>query len=458
MILVLSKKEIDELDSSIFTLNHKICRDIVHDVYPLLKDKPKILITDEYIKENYYLNEEKAISIIKSMYYLTGYPIVYMTKTLDYISSKYNTNEFIVIINEDVLTYPVMLLDNIVENTDLTSPIKSNSETLSDGIYAIDKYTHTLKMCSDDPEIIQYVVTNLPLLKKMIHIFDLLKQDNSILKSQLNTKITTYDNVIEKIKILEEDREKLLSMLKQLSVNYKSLYNSYANKLALVEEYNKIYDALSIYGVYNEAMSIKKFIDTSSINISKAPIILYLKEYSVFPMFKEFILKLPILLKENSGILSKVIVLENSDSIREVEYDNFTPYTHGLILSQFLDYDFWVNYGNPHDILSLISHNEASQDIYIIWDRTYINSDYVVGPNVIHLNLLETVYYCNNYKLKPNSCIAVETTPIISSEKYKGLLKTERLLHSVLSKTKLYTEIVRLYEIKKERLNGEKHS
>ena len=449
MVIVLSKTELDSLDSSIFTLNHKICRDIVHDVYPLLKDKPNILITDEYIKENYYLNEEKAISIMKSIYYLTGYPIVYMTKSLDYISSKYNTNDFIVIINEDILTYPVLLLDTIVEETDLTSPIKSQGETLSDGLYDIDKYIKALKVCSTDPELIQYIIANIPSFRKMVKLFELLKQDNTLLKGQLNTKLATYDNMIEKIKLLESKKEELLFKLKETSNNYTTLYNSYINRLALVKEYNRIYQALSIYGVYNESMHIKKFIDTNTISISKAPIIIYLKEYSIFPLFKEFILKFPTLLKENSGLLSKVIVLENTDSIREVEYSKFTPYAHGITLAQFLDYDHWINYGNSFDVLSLIANNEASQDLYIVWDRTYLNNDFVVGKNVLHLNLIETVYYCSNYKLKPNSCVSTETTPIISTEDYKKLMKTERLLHSVLSKTKLYTELFRLYNVKR---------
>lgn len=452
MIIVISKKELDSLDSSIFTLNHKICKDIVQDVYPVLKDKPNILITDEYVKENYYLNEEKIVSIMKSIYYLTGIPIVYMTKTLDYISSKYNTDDFIMIINEDMLTYPVMLLDTIIEDTDLSSPIKSNGITLTDGLYKIEKFVNSAKLCTTDTELSQFLNSNLDKVIELNRIFELLKQDNSIMKTQLNTKNATYDNIIEKLKLIEKDNKNLIDKLVTLNIKYDNLYNIHINNKALIDEYNRIYHDLSIYGVYNESAYIKNYINTDKISISKSPVILYIKEYATYELFKEFIIKLPVLLKENLGLLSKVIILENTESIRSVEYGTFTPYTHGLTLNHFLDFDYWVNYGNSHDILSLASNNEASQDLYIVWDRTLLNNDFIIGKNVIHLDLIDSILSCERYKLKPTSCMSKEITPIISMDKYKELLKSEKLLNTVLSNTKIYTELVRIYKNKRSKL------
>lgn len=449
MLLIISRNELNELDTSIFTLNHSICTDIVKEVYPRLANKPKILITGDFVKENYYLNEERLVSLIKSFYFLTGNPVVYMTKTLDYIASKYNTEDYIMIVNEDILTYPVMSLDSIIEDTDLRSHVKTSGITVSDAVYKGNKFLSTLELFTNQSEYTNYLNNHIEDINNIFSLFKVITQDNNLMKKQIAIKSSTYDNLVEKIKLLEDEKLMLLDKIKEISTNYNDLYNTMADTMALLNEYKRIYDSLKIYGVYNESMHLKKYTNTNTISISKHPIVFYIKEYAYQDLFMEFIVRLPKLLKDNYGLLSKVVVLENTDTIREVEYRDFIPYINGVTLAQFIDFDRWINYGNSEDIMNLLAHNEASQDLYVIWDRTNFKNDFIQGNTVSSLAMIDDVSKCDMYKLNPANCISPMTTPLIDRSEYNKLLPNERLLNAVLSNTKLYLQLYRLYTVKR---------
>lgn len=449
MLLIVSKSELDKIDTSIFTLNHTICTDIINEVYPKLKNKPRILMTDEFVKENYYLNEEKVVSIIKSIHYLTGYPIVYMTKTLDYISTRYNTEDYLIIVNEDILTYPVMQLDSIIEDTDIDSFIKDTGNTLQDSIIASNKFINTLNLNKEQEEYINYLTRNLKSLNETLSIFEIITRDNSMLKEQLNIKNATTDNLVEKIKYLESINSSLKENIDTLKDSYTELYGTLGDNIALLREYQRIYESLSIYGVYNEANSINRIVNTDRIVINKAPVIIYIKEVEYQKMFKEFISRIPSLFKTNLGLLTKVVVLENTNTKRISEYTDYNTYIHGITLESFIDKDRWINFGTPYDLLHLLSTNESSYDLYIVWDRTLNINNYVKGHNVANITMLEDVSKHTQYNVPKENIISTETTPIIEEDKFKELNNNERLINAMLANTSLYKELNNLYIKKK---------
>lgn len=453
MHILLSRSELDKLDTSIFTLNHTICTDLEKDVYPKLMSKPKVLITDEFVRENYYLNEEKIVSIMRSISFLTGIPVVYMTKTLDYIASKYNTEDSIIVVNEDILTYPVMNLDSIIDDTELKTHIKASGRTMHDVTHEMNKLLDSLKLFENEDDYINYIVNNLDSFRELFSLFEVINQDNVLMKEQIRLKASTTDNLVEKVKYLEEEKIALIENINKISMDYNEMYNASSNTYALLKEYMTIYNSLSMYGIHNESMHIKKYVDTNSIKISKPPIFLYIKEYDYQPLFKELLLRIPTLMKDNYGILSKVVVLDNADTIREREYIDFMPFVNGITLGQFIDFDSWVNYGNPFDILNLLAHNEASFDLYIVWDRTGFKSNSIQGDRVVTLAMLENLTRCDLYKLKPNNCISSKNTPIVDVKEYRRLESNERLLNTVLANSTLYLELYNLYKSKIEEDN-----
>lgn len=437
-ILMVSQQEYSKIDvSGLLVKGIKATVDFDNVCVACIEGVNDIVFTSQFIQAKYTNFKMKAIvSTIKKIN--KNINIIYISETKNVLFDDFMSN--------DVGVYCIL---NSVEKKQVNKicELINNAKEISES--NLDKFTK-----DDESEILNFIEElskkktmneimlelnmNVEMIPKFINIYNNNKnyiqellEDNK----KLDIHKRVYETFFNKQFSLIEDKNKSLN-------NLTNKYNECVRKLNVAnQQLNDLSDITKKMidgGIYNIDSRLYATHDTNSYSKegSKKISIIYIKELIHTNYLTSLCKYLNLRLNKSLRSISKLLIIENQFSIHKANlYPQEAIIQSKWDISNFINTDYYINFGNPKDVFSYICQNDLDLDYLIVLDRSATSNVFLVGDNVIHYYAGHTTKQMIDLGYM-NSNILVNLESDINLEEKK---KTKKML--VLDKIKGYNSI-----------------
>ena len=404
MNFYISPMQVHQINKDIDLSKYKVTTDI-EDLGANLLDKTEvILITKEFAQEN---SEEYCKKIISTLNQVSK-PRIYLIKaSTKEVITKGSIESFILDnLKEGKSNYIVTMNLETIDSMEFHNKIL-NARKETENLLSRQEKMETefdlhafLEQCKGKPhQIGDFLTINKNEVIKKLLAFKEVEKDLISLKEAIYEKDVTLNRAIK----LSDELRNEIDIVKY-TIRSKN------------EELNNLRTM-----IIKERESVKKnnleIKNTWVLKVDEAPMIIYFKEYEDIG-FKNLLLSFYRFLKLQYKFNVKTLIVEDS---RNTHYS--IPGAHILYNENnhdLINYDLFVKYGNPKNIIKELVHPNMRNDIIVIWDRS--GWDYLlVDGNLSNLYPFYLLYSKDSF---PDINFAENS--IIS--KYEGNYKVAPLL------------------------------
>lgn len=321
---------------------------------------------------------------------------VYYNKEL----SKLNTEEIIDIFNERKIPMSNRKVDN-------DETVRSKIITRANDL--VDELQNTLTEYKDfekNNAFKSIVMKNMRLVCDLVIAYQYLKQEIAESNKESRLDKIEIEKLSENLKEVKQQNYSLTKGLKELEENRTEMFNSLVQVQSM---YNSLVDSLKDIVNINDINSLlAKSVDADRY-LGRAPLIIYFKEYTPVSYFTTFLKHFSSLLSQ-SVALSKVVVIENDNNTTRIPLyleKDYVYLTDGTEMERMVLGNL-VTCGNNLKLINYLIQNSLKLDILLLYDRTGVNYDLVVGQNVIKFHLLKN--------MQDKDILGIDSNNIISNE------------------------------------------